>query len=149
MPQPRVDFYVSAEAGEGARLRLACRITEKAYLARQKVVCYSDDAALLPRFDEMLWTFGDGSFVPHDTVRRDGDACEAPVALTTGPMPAGDFIDGNGSVLINLSGTVPAFVDRFARVAEFVDARPEVRAAGRERFKAYRARQLEPQTHNV
>jgi DNA polymerase-3 subunit chi len=146
---PRVDFYVSAEAGEGARLRLACRIAEKAYLARQKVVCYSDDAALLPRLDELLWTFGDGSFVPHDIVGREGAACEAPVALTTGPLPGGGFIDGQGSVLINLSGTVPEFVDRFARVAEFLDARPEVRAAGRDRFKAYRARQIEPRTHNV
>jgi len=34
-------------------------------------------------------------------------------------------------------------------VAESLDARPEVRSAGRERFKTYRARQIEPQTHNV
>ena len=27
--------------------------------------------------------------------------------------------------------------------------RPEVRAAGRERFKAYRGKSIEPQTHNV
>ena len=40
---PRVDFYVSEEAGEIVRLRLACRIAEKAYLARQRVVVFSDD----------------------------------------------------------------------------------------------------------
>ena len=70
--------------------------------------------------------------------------CEAPVALTTGPLPA-----GHADVLINLGSVLPPAFDRFARVAEFLDARPEVRAAGRERFKAYRARALEPQTHNV
>ncbi len=37
----------------------------------------------------------------------------------------------------------------FARVAEFLDARPEVRNAGRERFKAYRGKSIEPQTHNI
>ncbi len=146
---PRVDFYVSGDAGEAARLRLACRVAEKAYHAKQKVVCYSDDPSLLPRLDELLWTFGDGSFVPHDTLTRDGDGSEAPVVLTTGPLPGGDFIDAQASVLINLAAAVPPFVDRFARVAEFLDARPEVRAAGRERFKSYRARQIEPQTHNI
>jgi DNA polymerase III subunit chi len=140
----RVDFYLSEEAGEPARLRLACRIAEKAYLAKQKVVCYSDDAALLPRLDEMLWTFGDGSFVPHDIVTREGAACEAPVALTTGPLPT-DHTD----FLINLGTQVPPFFEKFARVAEFLDARPEVRGAGRERFKLYRGKSIEPQTHNV
>jgi DNA polymerase III subunit chi len=140
---PRVDFYVSEEAGDLARLRLACRFAEKAYLARQRVVVHAD-AALLPRVDEMLWTFGDGSFVPHDTVSSEGAPCEAPVALTTGPLPA-DHAD----VLINLAAAVPPFFDKFARVAEFLDARPEVRAAGRERFKAYRGKSVDPQTHNV
>lgn len=140
---PRVDFYVSEEAGEPARLRLACRVAEKAYLAGQKVVCYGD-TALLPRLDELLWTFGDGSFVPHDTVARDGAPCEAPVALTTGPLPA-----SHADVLINLTDAVPPFFERFARVAEFLDARPEVRSAGRDRFKAYRARAIDPRTHNV
>ena len=141
---PRVDFYVSDTAGADVRLRLACRIAEKAYLAKQKVVVLLDDAEGLRRFDELLWTFGDGSFVPHDSVAQAGVACEAPVALTTGALPA-DHAD----VLINLSGALPGFFEGFARVAEFLDARPEVRAAGRERFKAYRARAIEPQTHNI
>ena len=140
---PRVDFYVSDEAGADVRLRLACRVAEKACLASQKIVVWLDDADALRRFDELLWTFGDGSFVPHEIVTRPG-ACEAPVALTTGALP-----DGHADVLINLAGAVPPFVGNFARVAEFLDARPEVRAAGRERFKAYRAQSIEPQTHNL
>jgi DNA polymerase-3 subunit chi len=149
MRPPRVDFYVSGEAGEAARLRLACRIAEKAYLAQQRVLVYCDDGALLPRVDELLWTFGDGSFVPHDTVASEGAPCEAPVALTAGPLPADPFVTAERTVLINLANDVPSFFERFSRVAEFLDARPEVRSAGRERFKAYRARSIEPQTHNV
>jgi DNA polymerase III subunit chi len=146
---PRVDFYVSAEAGEAARLRLACRVAEKAYLAGQRVLVWSDEAALLPRFDELLWTFGDGNFVPHDTVTEAGVGCPAPVALTTGPLPAGGFIDAATTVLLNLGQSVPSFFEQFHRVAEFLDARPEVRSAGRERFKAYRGKSIDPQTHNV
>jgi DNA polymerase III subunit chi len=141
---PRVDFYVSAEAGEAARLRLACRVVEKAYLAKQKVVVFSDDPTLIPKFDELLWTFGDGSFVPHDVVGPGGVAVEAPVALTTGAFP-----DGTADVLINLGSAVPPSFEKFGRIAEFLDARPEIRAAGRERFKSYRAKSIEPQTHNV
>jgi DNA polymerase-3 subunit chi len=144
VPTPRVDFYVSEQAGLDVRLRLACRVAEKAYLAKQKVVALSDELEALRRFDELLWTFADGSFVPHDLVAVDGAACEAPVALTTGPMPA-----GYSDVLINLSNGVPPAFEGFGRVAEFLDARPDVRAAGRERFKVYRGKSLEPQTHNV
>lgn len=144
MPAPRVDFYVTGDAGADVRLRLACRVTEKAYLAQQKVVVLFDDAESLRRFDELLWTFGEGSFVPHDTMNAADTNCEAPVALTNGPLPA-----GHTDVLINLAGTIPPAFERFARVSEFLDARPEVRAAGRERFKAYRGKSIEPQTHNV
>lgn len=144
MTPPRVDFYVCADAGEPARLRLACRIAEKAYLAKQSVVVWMDDPAVLSRFDELLWTFGDGTFVPHDVVTRDGAPCDAAVALTTGPLPA-----GHADVLLNLGTVVPPFFERFGRVAECLDARPEVRTAGRERFKAYRSKAIEPTTHSV
>jgi DNA polymerase III subunit chi len=143
VPAPRVDFYVSEAAGADARLRLACRVAEKAYLAKQNVVVLVEDPESLRRFDELLWTFGDGTFVPHDAVSAEG-GCESPVALTTGPMPA-----EHKDVLINLGNTVPEVFEKFARVAEFLDGRPEVRAAGRERFKAYRSKSIEPQTHNV
>ena len=135
---------MTSDAGEPARLRLACRIAEKAYLAKQKVLVLCDDAEVLRRFDELLWTFGDGSFVPHDTVTAAGAPCDTPVALTTGALPA-DHID----VLVNLGNAVPASFEKFARVAEFLDARPEVRAAGRDRFKIYRGKSIEPQTHSV
>ncbi|HET9865611.1 MAG TPA: DNA polymerase III subunit chi [Steroidobacteraceae bacterium] len=141
---PRIDFYVSQDSGADVRLRLACRVAEKAYLAQQKVVVLLEDAETLKRFDDLLWTFADGSFVPHDRVDAGGGPCEAPVALSTGALPA-----AHHDVLMNLSGAVPQFFEQFGRVAEFLDARPDVRAAGRERFKVYRAKSLEPQTHNV
>ena len=106
--------------------------------------CSSTIAEVLRRFDELLWTFGDGSFVPHDTVTAADAPCNAPVALTTGSLPA-DHTD----VLVNLGNGVPASFEKFSRVAEFLDARPEVRAAGRERFKIYRGKSIEPQTHSV
>ena len=116
---PRVDFYVSADAGEPARLRLACRIAEKAYLAKQKVVVLCDDAEVAAPLRRNAVDVRRRHFVPHDTVTADGATCDAPVALTTGPLPA-----GHADVLVNLGSVVPPSFEKFARVAEFLDARP-------------------------
>src|SRR5207342_2506868 len=48
---PRIDFYVTEAPGAEVRMRLACRIAEKAYLAQQKVVVLLDDGEALRRFD--------------------------------------------------------------------------------------------------
>ena len=52
-------------------------------------------------------------------------------------------------LLINLCDEVPEFFSRFARVAEVVDADPERRARGRERYRYYRDRGYALNTHEV
>ena len=58
------------------------------------------------------------------------------------PLPAADL-------LINLADEVPAFFDRFPRIAEIIDGSPAGREAGRARHRFYRDRGLEPETHEV
>src|ERR1700730_6938128 len=62
----RVDFYILEESSATARLKLACRLAEKAYLAAQTALVWHTDPEELKAFDDMLWTFMDGSFVPHE-----------------------------------------------------------------------------------
>jgi DNA polymerase IIIc chi subunit len=52
-------------------------------------------------------------------------------------------------VLVNLSRQLPAEPERFARIAEILDADPERRRLGRERFKAYRDLQLALFSHQI
>lgn len=140
---PQIDFYVTQAPDATAWLKLACRVTEKAYLAGRRVFVWSSDAAVLTRFDELLWTFADGSFVPHDLVKNPAGTHDVPVLLSS------DAPDGDLDVLVNLDRGIPAFVDRAARVAEFIDADPARREAGRTRFRGYRDRGLAPATHQV
>jgi DNA polymerase III subunit chi len=140
---PRVDFYVTEDSGTEARARLACRIIEKAYAAEQRVVVRCT-AESLARIDELLWTFGDGSFVPHEPLPSGDAAIEAPVALTTAPLPAGDW-----QVLVNLSHDLPADWSHYERVAEVLDGDADTRSRARTRFRAYRDGGSVPQTHNV
>jgi DNA polymerase-3 subunit chi len=136
----RVDFYVTQSDAPRERLRLACRVVEKAFLAGHTVLVWHTDIDELRDFDELLWTFGDGSFVPHEAISTAGFAV-APVLLSSSPTPP--------DVLVNLAPEVPACVAEARRVAEFIDGDPARRQAGRARFRTYKDRGWSPTTHNL
>jgi DNA polymerase-3 subunit chi len=140
---PRIDFYVLEGADDRARLVYACRLIEKAYLQNLSVCVSLDTPAEVEAFDALLWTFGDRSFVPHEpaTVAAAG-APAAPVVLGCREPVAADL-------LVNLGSETLPFFAGYARVAEFVDAEPARRDAGRRRFAAYRDAGHTPETHRV
>ncbi|MGQ0836189.1 MAG: DNA polymerase III subunit chi [Gammaproteobacteria bacterium] len=140
----RVDFYVLEEPSATGRLRLACRLAEKAYLAGQAVLIWDTDSAELSELDEMLWTFADRSFVPHETLLSVAVAPESPVLLSAGVVPERPL-----DVLINLAAEVPACFAHVERVADIIDGDDARRRAGRARFRAYRDLGLQPETHTI
>lgn len=143
-PALRVDFYVLEEPSTSARLKLACKLAEKAYLTSQTTLVWHTDPDELRAFDEMLWTFNDGSFVPHEMLSSTGALPETPVMLSAGTPPS-----QNVDVVINLAPDVPPCLAQTRRVAEIIDGDDNRRRAGRARFKAYRELGLQPTSHNV
>ena len=141
-----VDFYVLASTDARERLRLACRLAEKAYLSSAHLLVWSDDAAELSAFDDLLWTFADRSFVPHEPYRDAEQWQEVPVLLSGPDDPAPDR---PFSVLLNLGGVVPLCAAQAERILEIIDAEESRRQAGRARFRSYRERGLSPQTHHI
>ena len=140
----RVDFYVLTSTTARERWTIACRLAEKAYLKDLRVVIVNDSLSDARALDDMLWTFNDRSFVPHQLC-TDGRAPDSttPVQLSVEPAaPAADL-------LVNLAARLPAQWERFARIAEIIDADAERRRLGRERFKTYRDLKLAPQTHQL
>ena len=147
----RVDFYVLEAASAAARLKLACRLAEKAYLSGQTALVWHTDPEELKAFDELLWTFMDGSFVPHDMLgaRTSGGSAEqpgdaTPVLLSAGQTPTREF-----DILVNLAPDVPTCLSQTRRVAEIIDGEESRRRAGRMRFKQYRELGVQPTTHNI
>jgi DNA polymerase-3 subunit chi len=139
----RVDFYVLEQADSLARLRLACRLAEKAWSQSQRVLLLTSGSEEARTLDDMLWTFRDRSFVPHE-IFSPGCAPKSTVLISDGTaLPA------EADVLINLCERVPETFERFARIVEPVDGDPERRKAGRERFRFYRDRGLTPDSHTV
>jgi DNA polymerase III subunit chi len=143
-PAQRVDFYVLSGTEERPRLKLGCRIAEQAYLAGQRVFVWLDEPQGLARFDDLLWTFADRSFVPHEVYLEPQQWQETPVLLGCGAQPAQPY-----DLLVNLGSAIPETAAHAARVAELVDADEQRRRAGRERFRQWRDRGVAPETRNI
>jgi DNA polymerase III subunit chi len=140
----RVDFYILEESSATARLKLACRLAEKAYLAAQTALVWHTDTEELKAFDELLWTFMDGSFVPHEMLTAKASSDDSPVLLSAGMAPPADF-----DVIINLAPDIPGCLSKTRRIAEIIDGDDARRRAGRARFKAYRDLGIQPASHNI
>jgi DNA polymerase-3 subunit chi len=142
---PQVEFHILSEAGDVARLRHACQLTEKAYEQGQRVYVLTADDAEAQRLDEMLWTFRDQAFIPHEVISPSSPTHPRIMAVigATEPPP-----EGFQALLINMSNTLPVSVDVFARICEVVDADPQRKQQARDRFKQYRDRGDQLQTIN-
>ena len=140
----RIDFYVLSQSGEQARQLFACRLAEKAYKLEHTVHIHTGDEATASRPDELLWTFRDGSFVPHDLVRAGAADPEAPVSVG---CHAG--YTGARDLLINLDDVIPACAGAFPRIAELVTSDEDSKQKSRKRFVTYRDEGHELETHNV
>jgi DNA polymerase-3 subunit chi len=142
----RIDFYILERPAPEARLTLACRLAEKAAAEDHEVLINAESESEGLRLDELLWTFSQGSFLPHRLLSDGNDSDEGePVLIGCGQAPG----DGRWDLLINLAPAVPDFFSRFSRVAEVVGTEEENKAAGRERFRYYRDRGYELRTHKV
>lgn len=138
----RVDFYILAASEPDSRLQFACRLTEKAYALCHGVYAHTASADEARRLDELLWTFRQGSFVPHGLVNQVDERTPVKIGAPENAQSAGEL-------LINLAGKAPDFVRNYSRVAEIVDGSEASRQAGRERFRQYRSLGLDPVTHNI
>lgn len=140
----QIEFYVLEGSDARARWRFACQEVEKAYLAGEHVFVALEDATDLQAFDNLLWTFADRSFVPHEPLAASSAWDDTPVLLASGAIPP-----PGAQTLVNLATALPAGVAEAVRVIEIIDADESRRRAGRVRFRQYRERGLEPQTRSV
>ena len=140
----RVDFYVLAQPDERARQLLACKLAEKAWRLDNSVYIHTKDRADAERLDELLWTFRDGSFVPHGLANRNDGTESSPIVIgcDTEAVAARDL-------LINLSDEIPGFAEGFPRVAELVTSDDNCKSLSRKRYAAYRDQGHDLTTHKL
>lgn len=139
----RVDFYILQ--GEANRELMACRLCNKAYQQGLSVYLNAESPAHARQIDDLLWTFSDRAFVPHRLADEPARPDSPPAAVIGWPERGPDA----GEVLINLAETVPAFYERFQRVAEIVNQNDAVKQLGRRRFAYYRERRCDLHHHEL
>jgi len=137
----RVDFYLLSQNLPQAGWLVACRLLEKACSRNHRVFVYcenKDDAMLL---DELLWTYKDDSFIPHNL---QGEGPEPPPAVQIGydAEPRG-FND----ILINMASTIPPFHTRFRRIMEIVLDNDSAKEISRQHYREYRSKGFDLHTH--
>ncbi|MGD8525626.1 MAG: DNA polymerase III subunit chi [Thioalkalispiraceae bacterium] len=139
----RVDFYVLETSVPEERDKLVCRLAEKAYSLDHTIYIHTESPQQAQQLDNLLWTFRDGSFIPHQ-LHNEQQSETCPVIIGHNHEP-----ESHSEVLINAGNEVPLFFSRFERVAEVVTQDEQQREQARERFKFYRDRGYELETHKL
>ena len=140
----RIDFYILAQADERARHLLACKLAEKAWRLDNSVWIHAKDRGDAERLDELLWTFRDGSFVPHGLAGREDGTEVSPIMVGCEELGV-----ETRDLLINLTDEIPPFAEGFPRVAELVTSDQNCRQLSRKRYATYRDQGHELNTHNL
>lgn len=140
---PKIDFYVLPEAAINAPLPFACRLIEKAYKQKHYIYIHTENRAMAHQLDEMLWTYRDDSFLPHN-LYGDGPEPAPPIQIGFDVIP-----EKHRDILINLHPDVPAFYSQFARVLELIANNATAQETGRLRYRFYRTKNFEINTHKL
>jgi DNA polymerase-3 subunit chi len=136
---------VEFHTGVADPLDFACRLLRKAWRRGAQLLATAPPG-LLDDLDRALWTFEERDFVPHVRLHAASPAIAArtPIWLAPRALEA-----AAGRVLVNLGAEVPERAEVFQRIIEVVGADADSAAAGRERWRAYKAAGLEIQHHTA
>ena len=144
----RIDFYIIENGSEQAAETFICRLTEKAWSQNNTVYVYTMDEQHAAKYDELLWTFNENSFVPHQLLQNEMEQNKTNNVLI-GHQSTKEIPVTCHDVLINLNHETPSFFSQFERVAEIITTDEASRSKGRERYQFYRNRGYALETHKL
>lgn len=139
---PRADFYlIDTPRFRDRPLLLVCELARKAFAAGTPAVILAGSDEQATELDDLLWSFDDDAFIPHQVAGDDDDGL---AAVLIAP-PGAD--DGGRPLAINLrEGCAPGRRDR---ILEVIPADPAARAGSRERWKAYKTAGFTVNKHDL
>jgi len=140
---PRADFYLIAKPRFLAEpLRLVCELARKANDANLSLLILARDTAQAEALDDLLWSFDEDAYIPHQIAGADDDEDEAPVLIATPDIDA-----ASRPLVLNLRDE--PYLGACDRILEVVPADPAARDPLRERWKQYKALGLELSKHDM
>jgi len=143
MSPTRVDFYLLASEQPDKRWLFACRLLEKAYLKGHRIYVHCNNQYDAELIDELLWTFRDDSFIPHN-LQGEGPEPPPPVQIGFSKEPR-----GYNDILLNMAHEIPTFYSKFKRVMELVVNNETDKELSRSHYKVYKSQGCELNTHTI
>ena len=139
----RADFYVLSNDKPQIIWLVACSLLEQAYVRGHTVFVFCEHAQDSSKLDELLWTYNNLSFIPHN-IQGEPQTPAPAIQIGCGPEP-----DGFNDILLNLSTKIPPFFMRFQRILEIVAHEEHAKALSRQHYKTYSSKKITMHTHNV
>lgn len=139
----RADFYLIAKPRFlDQPMRLVCELARKSYDSNHWTLILARDAAQAEEIDDLLWSFDDDAYIPHQIAGTDEEDELTPVLIATPDVDAPPR-----ALVINLRDD--AYAGQCERVLEVVPADPAARDPLRERWKQYKARGFEVNKYDM
>ena len=141
----QIDFYILEDSSGAVKQQTACRIIHKAYSQGLTVFVRTSDIDEGNAVDGLLWSFSQGSFIPHCIAENTlKDWKDYPVQIGVG-----DISGQPSDILMNLNGEISEQNFAHSRIIELVCGADQDRQAGRGRFRTYKEKGYEPNTHKL
>jgi DNA polymerase-3 subunit chi len=140
-----ISFYVGKSSNMQARMLLACKLVEKARANNMLVHINLSSYPECERMDNLLWSYNDLSFIPHDILRQNTQR-QAGIIVTIGDTSEPNDTRG---LLINLTSEIPPYFNKFKKFAEIIDQEQDVLVNGRKRYAYYRKEGYNPDYYQL
>jgi DNA polymerase-3 subunit chi len=139
----KANFHILENIGKQQALLYACRLVETAYANQQTIYIQTNSTTESTQIDELLWTYRDDSFVPHDIYIQNN---ANPASILIGHDAPPPTIT---NTLLNLSSKMPASPNQFENIIEIVFDDPSIQQSARDRYRQYRDIGFELNTHKL
>lgn len=142
---PTIDFYLLNTPQQEDVYRFLCRLVDKVYQQQHQAYIHTRSLEEAERLDDLLWTFRDISFIPHQI--GEPNPPQLPTLITIGiEKPKQHHAT---DILFNLTQEAPHFFHEFARVIEVVTEEKNQRNQARKKYKFYKEQNCPLTTHTI
>ena len=133
MTPRKVDFYVYELSDYQFYQTLVCNLVEEAYNQENNILLLCENEESCETLDELLWTFKDVSFIPHEK-KLNNKILTQHINLTK---------KKHSLILMNLTYSFPDFLETHDRVIEMSGYDEDSRQKARLNFKRYKTMNFE------
>ncbi|MEC9247416.1 MAG: DNA polymerase III subunit chi [Pseudomonadota bacterium] len=134
----RVDFFVWPMCNKLQHDVAVCYLIQSALRVERTISVLLDENDECKRFNSLLWTFEETSFLPHG-IEDDN----YPVKLTI------NFDKCEEDTLVNLAKSCPTYPERFKRIIETAGHDEQTRADARKKFGTYKSLSIKVDHHKI